>query len=143
MFLGTYYHTVDERSRVSVPKRFRNEMGLTAVVTRGLDGCLFLFSQESWKKMETKLLAIPLTLGDARSFTRHLLSGAMDVTMDRLGRVLLPKYLLEFANLVGEVAVLGVGERIEIWNKEKWLEYSRNLDMKSRDIAERLSELGI
>ena len=143
MFLGTYHHTLDERGRISVPKKFREQLGITVVVTRGLEGCLFLFNRESWKKMETKIVSTPLTRADARSFARHLLSGAMEVVVDKLGRILLPKYLIEFAELENEVAVLGVGERLEIWDKEKWLEYSKNLDMKSQEVAERLSELGI
>lgn len=143
MFLGTYYHSIDDRGRISVPKKFRDELGGVAIVTRGLDGCLFLFTREAWTKVEQKILSVPLTRADARSFARLVLSGAMEVALDRLGRILLPKYLSEFANLTSEVAILGVGERIELWAKSKWESYSQNLESKGEEVAERLSELGI
>lgn len=143
MFLGTYLHTIDERSRVSVPKKFREKLGGPVVVTRGLDGCLFLYSRENWKKVEEKILMTPLTRSDARSFARLMFSGAMELELDRLGRILLPKYLTDYAGVNSEVAILGVGERIEIWDKEIWESYSNDLALKRDEIAERLSELGI
>lgn len=143
MFLGTYYHRLDERNRVSVPKKFREGLGINAIVTRGLDGCLFLFSREAWAGVEKKILATPLTKKDARSFARHVLSGAMEVEIDRLGRILIPKYLTQFAEITSEVIVLGVGERIEFWDKVRWETYNRELEEKGEEVAERLSELGI
>ncbi len=143
MFLGTYFHNLDERNRLSIPKRFREKLGVAGIVTKGLDGCLFIYSREAWDKVEQKLLSMPLTRSDARSFSRLVLSGAMEVLLDRLGRIVLAKYLLEYAQISGEVAVLGVGERLEIWSKDRWQIYTRTVEKDSKDVAERLSELGI
>lgn len=143
MFLGTYFHTLDDRGRTSVPKKFREQLGSIAIITRGLDGCLFLFSQGTWGSIEQKILLAPLTRADARSFSRHILSGAIQVTIDRLGRILIPDYLLEFVKIKTEIAILGVGERIELWDKQTWENYHKNLREKTEEVAERLAELGI
>ena len=143
MFLGTYFHTIDDRNRVSVPKKFRDELGFTAIITRGLDGCLFLYNMETWEKIVDRIQATPLTQGDARSFARHVLSGAMEVEIDRLGRIILPTYLKQFAAFEKDIAVLGVGERIELWDKKRWEGYSKDLDKRSDEVAERLAETGI
>jgi len=143
MFLGTFEHNIDDRNRLMLPKKFRGEVGRQAVVTRGLDGCLFLYPVSSWKKIEEKLVNTPLTSKDARSFARHMLSGAMEVEVDKFGRVLLPSYLKEFGGVKESVMILGLGERAEIWDKKRWKEYSEKLDGKSDQVAERLTELGI
>lgn len=143
MFLGTYFHTVDDRNRVSIPKKFRDELGLRAILTRGLDGCLFLYNLEIWGNIVDRIRQTPLTKGDARSFARHVLSGAMEVEIDRLGRIILPQYLKAFATIEKEIAVLGVGERIELWDKKRWEGYSEDLDKRSDEVAERLAETGI
>jgi len=143
MFLGTFEHAIDDRNRLMLPKKFRQDLGRTAVVTRGLDGCLFLYPVSSWKKIEKKLIETPLTSRDARSFARHMLSGAMEVEVDKFGRVLLPSYLKKYGRLAKEAVVLGLGERIEVWDKKVWKTYSTKLDEKTDEVAERLSELGI
>jgi len=143
VFLGTYYHTVDDRNRLSIPKKFRQDLVGGGILTRGLDGCLFLYSKTIWGKIEEKILAAPLTKADARSFSRHVLSGAMEVLPDKLGRILLPTYLKEFSGITNEVAILGVGERIEFWDKQHWDTFSKQLAQNSDEIAERLSESGI
>lgn len=143
MFIGTYYHSVDSRNRISVPRKFREQLGRRVVVTRGLDGCLFLYAKETWARMEAVLTQTPLTRQDARSFTRLMLSGAVVVEIDKIGRILVPGYLKEYAKLKNEAAILGVGERIEIWNKDQWETSEKKLEQDSEAIAERLSELGI
>ena len=143
MFIGTYYHSLDSRNRISVPKKFRGKLGTNAVITRGLDGCLFLYSQKTWEEMEAILTQTPLTRQDARSFARLMLSGAVTVEIDKIGRILIPGYLKDYAKLKQEVAVLGVGERIEIWAKDLWGTSEKQLEQDSDAIAERLSELGI
>jgi len=143
MFIGTYHHSIDSRNRISVPKRFREKLGEKAVLTRGLDGCLFLYAKGDWERMEAILTQTPLTRQDARSFARLMLSGAVIVEIDKIGRILVPGYLKEYAKLKNEVAVLGVGERIEIWSQEQWETYQMKLEQDSDAIAERLSELGI
>lgn len=134
---------MDDRSRISIPKKFREALGMGAILTRGLDGCLFLYNKSTWEKIEEKIRETPITLSDARGFARHVLSGAMDVVPDRLGRIILPSYLKEFAQITTDVAVLGVGERIELWNKKKWEGYSKQLGERSDEIAERLSGSGL
>jgi len=143
MFIGTYHHNLDARNRVSVPRKFREKLGKEAVLTRGLDGCLFLYSKTNWKKIETALTQSPLTKQDARSFSRLILSGAVEVDVDKIGRILIPAYLKDYAGLKGEISVLGVGTRMEIWAKEQWETSQQKLEQDSDAIAERLSELGI
>ncbi len=143
MFIGTYYHSFDSRNRISVPKKFREKLGEKAVITRGLDGCLFLYSQKTWEGMQTVLTQTPLTRQDARSFARLMLSGAVEAETDKVGRVLVPGYLKDYAKLKDETAILGVGERIEIWAKDIWEIKQKQLEQDSDAIAERLSELGI
>lgn len=142
MFLGTYFHTVDERNRVSIPKKFRSYLGKEAILTRGLDGCLFLYAKRSWARIEKNIQAAPITRADARNFGRFILSGAMEISFDRLGRMIVPGYLKEFAGIEKETAILGVGERVEIWAKERWRKHTTEIDKKSNQIAERLSQSG-
>lgn len=142
MFLGEYEHSVDQKNRVSVPKKFR--LGLTgAVLTRGLEKCLFLYSGSGWEVLTRKLNSLPLTQRDARAFNRYLLSGAIEVEFDSLGRMVLPAYLREYAGVKTEVTVIGVGDRVEIWDKETWLKYRLATEKDSEDIAEKLNESGL
>lgn len=143
MFIGTYYHSLDSRNRISIPKKLRKELGDEGVITRGLDGCLFLYPQKNWEKIEATLNQTPLTRQDARSFARLMLSGAVAVEIDKIGRILTPSFLKDYARLKNEVAILGVGERIEIWDKDQWEVHRQKLEQDSDAIAERLSELGI
>lgn len=142
MFLGEFEHQVDPKNRVSVPKKFRAHLK-EAVITRGLDSCLFLYSQSEWEKITTKIAALPLTKKEARSFSRYFLSGAVEVTFDSLGRVLLPQFLKDYASIKSEVTIVGVGERVEIWDREKWLVYRAKTEKNSEEIAEKLSESGL
>ncbi len=142
MFMGEYNHTVDTKGRVIVPSRFREQLGEEFVVTKGLDGCLFVYSSEEWQKLEEKLQALPLTNPNARKFSRFLLSGAVLCETDRQGRILLPANLREFAGITKEAALIGSGSRIEIWSAERWakeLEIENDVD----EIAAGLDGLGL
>ncbi len=120
MFMGEYSHTVDEKGRLIIPSKFREELGDRFVVTKGLDGCLFVYPEDEWKVFEEKLRALPLTNKDARAFARYMLAGAAEVEPDKQGRILLPQVLRTFGELDKDVVLIGVVSRVEIWNREKW-----------------------
>jgi len=140
MFLGEYQHNLDSKGRLSVPAKFRNDLGASAIVTKGLDGCLFLYPKGEWEMMANKLAALPVSSSKARAFARMMLSGAMEVEIDKLGRILLPAYLRDFSSIEGEAIVAGVFNRIEIWNKTAWSDYSRESETNSSANAEELKE---
>lgn len=141
MFTGTFYHRLDERNRFSIPKQFRRQLGNSAVLTRGLDGCLFLYRLDDWEEIAGQLLHSPLTKRDARSFSRHLLTGASEVEIDKIGRILVPPHLKVFAKLQNKLAILGVGNRAEIWSLTRWRKYQKEMEMDSEEVAERLTEM--
>lgn len=141
MFMGEYNHTVDTKGRLIIPSRFREELGEEFVVTRGLDGCLFVFPNHEWQTFEEKLKALPLTNKSARQFSRFFVAGATPCELDKQGRVLLPLTLREFAGLEKDVVLTGMLNRIEIWSKTKWIENNSCGDMD--EIAEQMSDLGL
>ena len=142
MYLGEYYHSVDYKGRVSVPKKFRISLE-KAVLTRGLDKCLFLYPQAAWLQVTAKISSLPVTRGEARSFSRYFLSGAVEVEFDSLGRISIPKFLASYAGIKSDVTVVGVGERVEIWDQKKWALYLFKTEKESEEIAEKLSETGL
>ena len=141
MFMGEYNHTVDEKGRLIIPVKFRDELGSEFVVTKGLDGCLFAYDLTEWRVLEEKLRALPLTNKDARAFARFMLAGAASVEIDKQGRILLPQVLRNFARLEKDVVLIGGASRIEIWNKEKWEDASYDAD--AEELAEKMEHLGI
>jgi MraZ protein len=141
MFMGEYNHTVDAKGRLIVPSKFREQLGDEFVVTKGLDGCLFVYENSEWKALEEKLHALPLTNANARKFTRFFLAGATSCEVDKQGRILLPAILREFAQIDKDAVLVGVGSRIEIWSKENWLAANTYDDME--EIAENMEGLGI
>ncbi len=141
MLMGEYNHTIDVKGRLIIPSKFREVLGDEFVVTKGLDGCLFVYPDEEWKKFEEKLGALPLTNANARKFARFFLAGAATCEVDKQGRILLPAILREFAALEKEVVLIGVSKRIEIWSKEKWNEANVYDDVE--ELAENMSELGL
>ncbi|MBI2577344.1 MAG: division/cell wall cluster transcriptional repressor MraZ [Candidatus Wildermuthbacteria bacterium] len=143
MFIGEYSYSIDEKKRLAVPPKFRELLGKKAVVTRGLDQCLFLYPLKEWQKLAKKLSELPLAQADARGFARLMLTGAMEVTTDGLGRILVPDYLKGYAALQKKVVVAGVYNRVEIWDEEKWTSYKEKAEQEAGNIAERLRELGI
>lgn len=140
MFMGEYNHTIDPKGRVIVPSKFRESLGEDFVVTKGLDGCLFVFPNVEWKLFEDKLRGLPVANKDARKFARFFLAGAAALDVDKQGRILIPSVLREFACLEKEVILVGVSSRVEIWDKNKWEENTvfDNMD----EIAEHMGEWG-
>jgi len=143
MFIGEYSHTIDNKRRLAIPSKFRRELGKKAVITRGLDNCLFVFPEEEWSVLAKKLGALPLGQSDARGFIRLMLSGAMDVSLDGLGRILVPDYLREYASLKKQVVVTGVFNRLEAWDEALWKQYKGRSEKEIGNMAERLGELGV
>ena len=143
MLIGEYEHSIDTKGRLIMPSKLKEDIGEKFVVTKGLDGCLFVYSQTEWKIFEDKLRAFPLTNKDARALIRFFLAGAMECEIDKQGRFLIPSNLREFAGLEKEVVVIGVLNKIEIWSKDKWLQYSEEENNSADEIAEKMSSLGI
>ena len=141
MFMGEYNHTIDAKGRLIMPSKFREALGDEFVVTKGLDGCLFVYPNKEWQAFEEKLRTLPLTNKNARQFSRFFLAGAASCEVDKQGRILLPSVLREFADLEKEVVLVGLLSRIEIWSKDKWLESNVYDDME--EIAEHMEELGL
>ena len=143
MFIGEYQHAVDEKSRLAIPVKFRAELKEGLVVTRGLDNCLFVFSKKEWKKLAEKITNLPLSQANSRAFARLMLSGAMDMKLDKQGRAVLPDYLVKYAHLGRQVVITGLYSRLEIWDEKKWSAYKQNTEKQSQEISERMGELGI
>ena len=141
MLIGEYEHTIDAKGRLSMPSKLRRDMGEAFIVTKGLDGCLFAFSQDEWKNFETKLKSLPLSDKNARNFVRFFLAGATECEIDKQGRFLIPSNLREAAKLEKEAVIIGVGTRLEIWNKDVWT--SKDEEISADEIAENMTMLGI
>ncbi len=141
MFMGEYSHTIDVKGRLIVPSKFREVLGEEFVVTKGLDGCLFVYPNDEWKSFEEKLATLPITNMNARKFTRFFLAGAATCEVDKQGRILVPGVLREFAQLEKDVVLIGVSSRIEIWSKDRWENASVYDDVE--EIAEHMAELGL
>lgn len=141
MFKGEYNHTIDAKGRLIMPSKFRERLSGEFVVTKGLDGCLFVYPDEEWSEFEKKLRSLPLTDPNARKFNRFFLAGATACEIDKQGRILLPAVLREFAGLEKEVVLAGIGSRVEIWNKEAWDKANTYDDME--EIAINMKDLGI
>ena len=141
MFMSEYNHSIDAKGRVIVPVKFREALGDEFVVTQGLDGCLFVFPNSEWKNFEEKLKSLPMSNKDARKFVRFFLAGAALVEIDKQGRILIPPVLRQFAALEKDVVVVGVGSRVEIWDKNRWDDSTtfENMD----EIADHMSDLGL
>lgn len=143
MFIGEYTYSIDEKKRLAIPPKFRQLLGKKLVITRGLDQCLFLYPEKEWESLAGKLSKLPLAQADARGFARLMLTGAMEVSFDNPGRILIPDYLKNYALLKKKVVIAGVYNRIEIWDERKWREYQEKTESEVGDIAERLKELGV
>ncbi len=143
MFIGEYTHSLDEKGRLAIPKKFRSALSKGAVVTRGLDACLFLYTKDEWRKLAEKLASLPFAQANTRAFARLMLAGAMDVEIDKQGRIVLPEYLRTFAGLNKETIVAGLYNRLEIWDQKTWSEYKTKTEKASNEIAERMAELGV
>ncbi|QWQ39358.1 division/cell wall cluster transcriptional repressor MraZ [Gemella sp. zg-570] len=138
MFIGQYNNKMDNKGRISMPVKFREELGNTFIVTRGLDSCLFGYTLQEWQKIESKIKSLPLTKKNARAFQRFFFSGAVEVEVDKQGRINIPQALIEHASLEKECVVNGVSNRIEIWDKEKWQVQLLDSEITFEEMAEEL-----
>jgi len=143
MLIGEYTHTLDPKKRLSLPAKFRKEMGRKIVITRGLDTCLFAYPIKEWERIAGRIAQMPLGQSDSRSFNRFLLAGAVETEVDGAGRVLIPDFLKAFAGLTEKVIVAGMHSRIEIWDESKWSAYTKRVETKADALAEKLGDLGI
>ncbi len=140
MLIGQYYHNLDDKGRVAVPAKFRPKLK-NAVVTKGLDNCLFLYPEKEWEKIASNLADLPIDKSGNRAYSRSMLAGAMEVEFDKQGRIILPEYLRKFAGLAKNVVIAGLYNRLEIWDEAKWREYQTNSELNYNEIAETLSNL--
>lgn len=143
MFIGEYQHTMDPKGRLIVPAKFREGLGESFVVTKGLDSCLFVYPIEEWQQFEAKLKTLPMTNKDARKFVRFFLAGARECEIDKQGRVLIASNLREHALIEKDVVLIGVSNRVEIWSKESWNAYNNVDEFDPNELAEAMVELGI
>jgi len=143
MFIGEYNHNLDDKGRLAIPAKFRAVLKKGAVITKGLDNCLFLYSKEQFEIIAKKFASLPINQSKARAFARHMLAGAMDVEFDKQGRVTLPEYLRKFGGLGKKTVIAGLYNHLEIWDEEAWNSYKSDAEKNSNDIAEELGDLGI
>lgn len=141
MFMGEYNHNVDTKGRLIIPAKFRESLGERFVVTRGLDGCLFVYDNSEWETFEKKLQTMLMGRKDSRNYARFFLAKASEVEVDKQGRILIPQKLREYAGLEKDVVMVGVGNRVEIWNKDTWEDTINFDDME--EIAEKMADLGM
>lgn len=138
MLMGEFHHTIDEKGRIIIPSKFREELGNNFIITRGLEECLFIYSVENWNKITSKLNSLPFTKRDARSFTRFFLSGATAAEFDKQGRINITSPLVSYAELKKECVIIGVGDRLEIWSSEKWNNFYEENKENLSNIAENI-----
>ncbi len=143
MFIGEYTHSLDTKGRVALPAKFRPKLGDGAIIARGLDHCLFVFTKESWEKLTAKIAGMSFMKSDSRAFARLMLAGATEVEFDNQGRILIPEYLRVYASIKKQAIFAGLYDRIEIWDEANWKSYKSKTEASSDDIAEKLGELGI
>ncbi len=140
MFIGEYHHSIDDKGRLIIPSKFREELGNKFIITRGIENCLFVYSLESWEKIVNKLETLPFTKKDARAFIRFFLSGASEAEFDKQGRINITSPLISYANITKECVVIGTGDRLEIWSEESWNDFFISARDSMSDIAENLFE---
>ncbi len=138
MFIGEYHHSIDDKGRLIIPSKFREELGEKFIVTRGIENCLFVYSEENWQKIVNKLETLPFTKRDARQFIRFFLSGATVAELDKQGRINITSPLISYANIKKECVIIGTGDRLEIWSEESWNDFFNSAKDNMSDIAENL-----
>ena len=143
MLIGEYKHTLDPKKRLSLPSKWRKELGKKLVITRGLDNCLFVYPLKEWQKITEKIGQLPLGQADTRSFNRFFLSGAVEVEVDSVGRILVPDFLKKFAKLDASVILAGIHDRVEIWDEKQWSRYKESIEQNADSLAEKLGEIGV
>ncbi len=143
MFVGEYKHSIDEKGRIAVPSKFRSSLKSGAVVTKGLDNCLFVLPMAEWKKWASEISKLPVSKADSRAFARHMFGEASDVKLDGQGRIILPTRLKKFANIKKTAVFVGLYNKLELWAEKTWERYKQKTERQSTQIAERMSDLGI
>jgi MraZ protein len=143
MFIGEYQHTLDPKNRVIMPSKFREKLGDSFVMTKGLDNCLFIYSSKEWSIVEDKLKSLPMTNKDARAFVRFFFAGASECELDKQGRIVMPNNLKDYAKIDKDLVIIGVSTRIEIWSREEWNKFNSDANISYEDVAEKMSQLGI
>lgn len=143
MLIGEYTHTQDEKKRISLPAKFRKELGKKVVITRGLDNCLFMYTMKNWEVVAEKLGSLSMGASDTRGFNRFMLAGAVELEIDSNGRILIPEFLRDYAGLTRNVVFAGVHSRVEVWNEDKWRDYQSKILKSADDLAEKLGEIGV
>jgi MraZ protein len=143
MLIGEYTHSIDEKNRISLPAKFRQEMGKKVVVTPGLDHCLFVFTPKEWQRISMRLSEASLGQSDNRSFSRFMFGQAIEADIDAIGRILVPDFLKSWGNLKEKVSVVGVQSRVEIWNDKSWASYKKAVEGKAGALAEKLGQVGV
>ncbi|MHC1747406.1 MAG: division/cell wall cluster transcriptional repressor MraZ [Cellulosilyticaceae bacterium] len=142
MFIGEYRHSLDDKARVIIPSKYREKLGTDFILTKGLDGCLFIYPQSEWSLFEQKLKTLPLTNENARKFVRFFLAGAVECTTDKQGRILIPNNLRVYSHIEKDIVFIGMGNRIEVWNSSKWDQYNDE-EFDANALAVQMEELGI
>src|SRR3990167_10671182 len=143
MFIGEFQHNLDAKGRMAIPAKFRRSVSGGAIITRGLDHCLFIFTKKDWEKLANKLIELPLAQANSRAFVRLMLSGASDVKLDSQGRILVPDYLKKYAGLDKSAKIICVYNRMEVWDERTWEKYRERTEGSSDEIAEKMADLGI
>ena len=143
MFIGEFTHTIDDKNRLSLPAKFRSLLGKKVVITPGLDACLFVFTQKEWGQISERLNQSSLLQADNRSFNRFMFAGATEVEIDSIGRILVPDFLRDRANLKNRAVVIGVSSRVEIWNEKTWHDYKKVVEKQADTLAEKLGQVGV
>jgi MraZ protein len=143
MLIGQYEHTIDTKKRLALPAKFRGELGDKVIITRGIESCLVVYTEKEWKIMSDKLGSLTISQSEARSFTRMILAGAMEVALDKLGRILIPDYLKKYAGLKKNVVICGLSNRLEIWDSAKWETYKKKAEKGVDALVSKLGGLGI
>jgi len=143
MLIGEYRHTIDDKRRIALPAKFRKTLGKKVIITRGLDSCLFAFSESEWNSIVEKLSHLSMGQADSRAFGRYLFAGAAELSIDSLGRILIPAELYEHAALSGTVVLIGVHDRFELWNEKAWDTYRTSVEAEADSVAEKLGDIGV
>jgi MraZ protein len=143
MLIGEYTHTLDDKNRVSLPAKFRKEMGKKVILAPGLDGCVSMYTESEWKKLAERLGEGSMLRSDDRNFNRFIFGGAVETDVDTAGRILVPDFLKDRAVLGAKVAIIGVQNRAEIWNEKKWKEYKKSVESQADALAEKLGQIGV
>jgi len=143
MFIGEYSHTIDAKKRISIPIKIRKELGDVAILTRGLDQCIFVYPEKEWEGIAEKLSKLPMGQADTRNFVRLMLAGAAEVEIDSLGRIIIPDSLKKYAELDSKAVIVGVFNRVELWSPERWARVQEKTESDTDRLAERLGELGV